>query len=142
MRVFSSEQAIIDYVESENYDTPSGTPFSDSVSDDEGREDISGQQREGGIEVEGGQSRGPRARPRQERRSKVGMAVIFNKAPLEGEVPQWDYTLRLNYTYGVSQFEEQVSYSSSTIRCKVEHGAVVEFSLMMCFPSNRALKQS
>ena len=81
--MFSSEQAIIDYVTSADYDTRSGTPFTDTPS---------------------GNSRVPY----KNTHSKVGMAVIFNEAPIEGEVPKWDYTLRLNYTYGVSQFEEQV----------------------------------
>lgn len=107
VRVFSSEQAVIDYVRSEDYDTPSGTPFSD-----QGRRAYSGHQGEGGgegsIEAETTGEQ-PRGRGGEERRSKVGMAVIFNKAPLEGEAPQWDYTLRLNYTYGVSQFEQQVT---------------------------------
>lgn len=92
---------------SEDYDTPSGIPFGDDATGE-----LSGRPRKGGgiggigIEIEGGQSRD--SQRGQDRRSKVGMAVVFNKVPLEGEVPQWDYTLRLNYTYGVSQFEAQV----------------------------------
>lgn len=39
---------------------------------------------------------------------KVGMAVIFNKAPVEGGAQVWDYTLRFNYTYGVSRYADQV----------------------------------
>lgn len=113
VRVFSSEQAIIDYVRSEDYDTPSGTPFGDDA-----HQDFPPQSKEGSDQIDGEQSQGSQAR--QERRSKVGMAVIFNQAPLEGEVPQWDYTLRLNYTYGVSQFEEQVRVRVGDERCRLE----------------------
>ena len=127
---------MIDYIESEDYDTPSGTPFMVSDDDDD-RKEGEGEGEGGGgtrIEFEGEQSQSRRSRTRQERRSKVGMAVIFNKAPLEGEVPQWDYTLRLNYTYGVSQFEEQVSYFYNasvfySTRAKVK-GLVVEIELV------------
>lgn len=41
---------------------------------------------------------------------KVGMAVIFNKVPADGGVVSWDYTLRFNYSYGVSQLQEQVGF--------------------------------
>ena len=45
-----------------------------------------------------------------EQSGKVGMAVIFNEAPgeEEGGVGGWDYTLRFNYTYEVSYFQDQV----------------------------------
>lgn len=128
---------MIDYIESEDYDTPSGTPFMVSDDDDD-RKEGEGEGEGGGgtrIEFEGEQSQSRRSRTRQERRSKVGMAVIFNKAPLEGEVPQWDYTLRLNYTYGVSQFEEQVSYFYNasvfySTRADKVKGLVVEIELV------------
>lgn len=106
VRVFPSEQAVIDYVRGEDYDSTAddsqtaaaaksflsvdGELFERDSRQDEGEFG----ERNGGLRpVEGG---------------KVGMAVIFNKAPIEGGVATWDYTLRFNYTYGVSMFEDQV----------------------------------
>lgn len=39
---------------------------------------------------------------------KIGMAIIINKAPVEGGAQVWDYTLRFNSTYGVSRYGDQV----------------------------------
>lgn len=100
VRVFSSESALIDYVRSEDYDRRSGTPF---FAESKSGADIDGTAM-AGLSGQSSQEQGG-----EEGHDKVGMAVIFNEAPLEGEVPRWDYTLRLNYTYGISQFGEQVS---------------------------------
>lgn len=79
----------MDYVRSNDYDSsPTNLgPFSES--------DVV----EGGH-VEGDSTTGV---------DKIGMAVIINRAPLDGGASTWDYTLRLNYTYGVSMFEDQVT---------------------------------
>lgn len=106
VRVFPSEQAIIDYVRGEDYDSTTNDPQTSAASksflsvDGELLERDSRQDGEEFREWTGGQ--------RSVEGGKVGMAVIFNKAPLEGGVATWDYTLRFNYTYGVSMFEDQV----------------------------------
>lgn len=100
---------MIDYVRSEDYDRRSGTPFhTEANNSSSGRPAVDG----GVAAAKGGlsgrqSSRGGRGD--DEGHDKVGMAVIFNEAPVEGEVPRWDYTLRLNYTYGISQLGEQVT---------------------------------
>lgn len=98
---------MVDYVRSEDYDSPPDDPPIAAAktrsllsADGELSERDRGQDG-GGVRVEGDEEGG-----------KVGMAVIFNKAPLEGGVATWDYTLRFNYTYGVSMFEDQVGVYS------------------------------
>lgn len=110
MRVFSSESALIDFVRSEDYDRGSGTPF---VAEKNGGSAIDG----GGVTAEEGLSgrQSGQADRGEAGQDKVGMAVIINEAPMEGEVPRWDYTLRLNYTYGISQFGEQVNHHSQRL---------------------------
>lgn len=102
--MFSSEQALIDYVRSADYDRGSDFPSPNEAERSNAADSSIGVPGYGGMS--GGQLSqevGLRKHPQ-----KVGMAIIFNKAPLEGEVPKWDYTLRLNYTYGVSQLQDQV----------------------------------
>lgn len=122
VRIFPSEQAVIDYVRSTDYDSPPAPPDSvgadsDSDSDSDSSRDgegASGHSRQGrngarsSRQAKAGKELGGAVRDGESEGEKVGMAVIFNKAPLEGETAAWDYTLRLNYTYGVSMFEEQV----------------------------------
>lgn len=107
VRVFSSESALIDYVRSEDYDRRSGTPFHAEANDSGGSAVDNGLT--AAKEGLSGRRSNQEDRGDDEGHDKVGMAVIFNEAPLKGEVPRWDYTLRLNYTYGISQLGEQVS---------------------------------
>ncbi|CBJ29591.1 conserved unknown protein [Ectocarpus siliculosus] len=108
VQLFSSEQALIDYVRSADYDRGSDFPSPNEAERSNAADSSIGVTGYGGMS--GGQLSqevGLRKHPH-----KVGMAIIFNKAPLEGEVPKWDYTLRLNYTYGVSQLQDQVTTSA------------------------------
>lgn len=114
VQLFPSEQSLVDYVKSVDYDkqdneakTESGTASPNrAVEDDTVEQDVLFQ---GGTES-GDEQEAARVALGSEEvvDGKVGMAVIFNKAPQAGGTRSWDYTLRFNYTYGVSQFEEQV----------------------------------
>lgn len=100
VRIFPSEKAIVDYVQSADYDTRSPSV-------------VDGQQTRTGAaavdsDKEGAMRERGEGQEREEEEGKVGMAVIFNAAPAEGGAISWDYTLRFNYTYGVSMFEDQV----------------------------------
>lgn len=108
---------MIDYVRSPDYDKNANVPFNGGADDNSSRKRVSADGSSGGIGGGGSDAAGEGSSVHDADDDdgggdtpmyKVGMAIIFNKAPLEGEVPKWDYTLRLNYTYGVSQFEDQV----------------------------------
>lgn len=108
VRLFPSEKSLVDYVKSVDYDkqdTDGKTETSTTAQTNWVEKDArfqSGTEGNDGSEASR-VTRGPEAID-----GKVGMAVIFNKAPQAGGTTSWDYTLRLNYTYGVSQLEEQV----------------------------------
>lgn len=104
MQLFSSEQAVIDYVRSSDYDRGSDFPSPNEAESSSAADSSVGVP---GYEGTSGGELSQEVRLRKHPH-KVGMAIIFNKAPVEGEVPKWDYTLRLNYTYGVSQLQDQV----------------------------------
>lgn len=106
VRVFPSEQAIIDYVRGEDYDSTTDDPQTSAAS--QSFLSVDGELLERDSRQDGEEFRGWAGGQRSVEGGKVGMAVIFNKAPLEGGVATWDYTLRFNYTYGVSMFEDQV----------------------------------
>lgn len=114
---------MIDYVRSADYDRRSGTPFNAETNSSGSAIDYDGVTAKEGLA-------GRRSTQEDEGHDKVGMAVIFNEAPLEGETPRWDYTLRLNYTYGMSQFGEQVSNHTR---------GSVEFYSMACDRSRRVV---
>ncbi|CAM9424100.1 unnamed protein product, partial [Ectocarpus fasciculatus] len=105
VQLFSSEQALIDYVRGADYDRGSDFPSPNEAESAKAADSSTGvpsyaRMSGGQLSQEVGLGKQPH---------KVGMAIIFNKAPLEGEVPKWDYTLRLNYTYGVSQLQDQAT---------------------------------
>lgn len=84
--------------------SPSGAPVDATTDGDNGMEQIHGSSEE----MEAETMRGMR---KQSADGKVGMAVIFNKVPADGGSASWDYTLRFNASYGVSQFDHQVCQS-------------------------------
>ncbi|CAM9094590.1 unnamed protein product, partial [Laminaria digitata] len=108
VRVFPSEKAVIDYVRGEDYDSTTDDPKTAAASSSPSSPDGELLERDRRQDVEEFREWNGGLRP-GEQGGKVGMAVIFNKAPLEGGVATWDYTLRFNYTYGVSMFEDQAT---------------------------------
>lgn len=85
VRLFESEEAIVRYIRSSDYDKHDTRTTARPQTED------------------------------AEEDAKVGMAVIFNSAPQEGSPSgSWDYTLRFNYTYGVSMLEDQVTPPESS----------------------------
>lgn len=97
---------MIDYVRGEDYESTTDGPQTAAASSR--LLSVDGELLERGSHQDGEESREWNGGLRPWKGAKVGMAVIFNKAPLEGGVATWDYTLRFNYTYGVSMFEDQV----------------------------------
>lgn len=97
---------MIDYVRGEDYDSTADDSQTSAASKRLLSEDGELLERDRRLDEEEFREWNGGLRPGEG--GKVGMAVIFNKAPLEGGVATWDYTLRFNYTYGVSMFEDQV----------------------------------
>lgn len=123
VRLFSSEESLVDYIKSSDYEDTRAAHDDDDwdvLEDVEDEDDDSwitsdhdGYATEDG-EVSAtaageGEGAGATENRRETWNGKVGMAIIFNKVPVEGGDQVWDYTLRFNYSYGVSQYSDQVS---------------------------------
>lgn len=92
--LFSSEDSLTRYIRSKEYDADSASLWGNS----NGRESSHLRANVPWGEVKTSDELG-----------KVGMAVIFKEAPQEDGIGAWDYTLRFNYTYGLSMIDDQVS---------------------------------
>lgn len=134
VQVFDSEQAVLDFIASAHYEDvgvghkggrgasaeetrPTPTPSRDGHGDAR-REELArsgkrfrgagggGTGAGGSADTEAEELRDAGVKPGD---GKIAMAVIFNKAPADGGPASWDYTLRLNFTYEVARFQDQVS---------------------------------
>lgn len=90
VHLFSSEESLTRYIRSKDYDADSASLWGNGNS----------HLRANAPWEEGKTS---------DDLGKVGMAVIFKEAPEEGGIGAWEYSLRFNYTYGLSMVDDQAS---------------------------------